>query len=79
MNESEMVTAKELSEKFFGNNISVDKLYRLAKNNQIPAKRIVGSWFFPINEIREWIRTTSKVENSADVLKSYGRIKRIKE
>lgn len=78
---SELMTAKELAEKFFGGteNMSVEKIYRLAKRKRIPAIKIDGRWFFPLAEIRAWIKAECQIENTAQVMKHYGRLRAVNE
>lgn len=74
---ADMLTAKQLSEKYFGGNISEAKLYRLAKKGGIPAVKLDGSWFYPLSVIQEWIKSESKVTVSPKTLSRYGHIRRI--
>ena len=75
----EMLTAEEVSNRFFNGRMSTDKIYRLAKKRAMPSIRLDGAWFFTLEVINEWIKETSKVENDASVLKKYNHIKKIKE
>lgn len=77
----ELLTAQELSDKFFGGTVhmSVEKLYRLAKQKRIPAVKIDGRWFFPAAEIRTWIKSESQIENTAQVMQHYGRLRVVNE
>lgn len=77
----ELLTAQELAEKVFGgtDRMSTDKLYRLAKQKRIPAVRLDGRWFFPLAEIRAWIKAQCQVETTTEVLKHYGRLRVVNE
>lgn len=70
-----LLKAEELSNEVFGGSkrMSVVKLYRLAIKREIPSIQIGGRWFFPVDEIREWIKAGCKVEAGPEVLETYGR------
>jgi len=76
-----LLTAQELADKVFGGTarMSTDKLYRLANKKRIPAVKIDGRWFFPLDEINAWIKVESQVANTAEVMKGYGRLRVIGE
>lgn len=78
---AELLTAQELAEKFFGgtDRMSTDKLYRLAKQKRIPAVKLDGRWFFPLAEIRAWIKAQCQVESTASVMQHYGRLRVVNE
>ena len=70
-----MLTAEKLINEFFGGeeNLSLDKLYRMAKRKQIPAMKIEGRWFFPVDQVKEWIERQSQIETTITIEKSSGR------
>ncbi|WP_312560903.1 helix-turn-helix domain-containing protein [Anaerospora sp.] len=78
---AELLTAEETVEKIFGGNdrMSRDKLYRLANKKRIPAIKLDGRWFFPLSEIRAWIKVQSQIETTAEVLEPYGRLRAVSE
>lgn len=78
---SELLTAQELSEKVFGGTerMSTDKLYRLANKRRIPSIKIDGRWFFPLAEVRAWIKAQCQVEATASVIEHYGRLRAVNE
>ena len=65
----EMLTAEEVSQRFFNGRMSTDKIYRLAKKRAMPSIRLDGACVFPLEVINEWIKETSQVENDSSVLK----------
>lgn len=77
----ELLTAQELSDKVFGGpeHMGIDKLYRLAKQRRIPAIKLDGRWYFPIAEVRAWIKEQSQVKTTIAVLSHYGRLRVVNE
>jgi len=78
---SDLLTAEELADKVFGgtHRMSTDKLYRLARQRRIPSVRLDGRWFFPLLEVRAWIKAQCQVEATAIVMEHYGRIRAVNE
>lgn len=76
-----MLTAERLINEVFGGEkiLSLDKLYRMAKNKEIPAMKLQGRWFFPLDEIRDWIKEQSRIDKADALLTKRGAMARIEE
>jgi excisionase family DNA binding protein len=53
----ELLTTKDLAEYL---RINENQIYRLIKENRLPATRITGKWLFPKDLIDEWIETNAR-------------------
>ncbi len=53
----ELLTTKELAEYL---RVNEHQIYRLIKENRLPATRITGKWLFPRELIDEWISTDAR-------------------
>ena len=67
----DLLTVKEVAEFLRINPITV---YRMAKNNTIPALKINSSWRFRLDSIEKWLEDKEKHNGSSSVNKG-GRVK----